>query len=133
MYYLAMICPACKNTMIILEHDKIEIDHCLNCGGVWLDSGELELILDDAQKAEQLPAAIAAHSHRASPRKCPICRKRMQEAKVDGAGAQIVLDQCPKGHGWWFDKGELQATIKAAGLGIDEKIQKLLADIFGKK
>ena len=40
-----MICPICKNDMIVVEHNKIELDYCLNCHGVWFDSGELELLL----------------------------------------------------------------------------------------
>ena len=37
-----MVCPRCGNTMDIEKADDIEVDVCLSCGGVWLDSGELE-------------------------------------------------------------------------------------------
>jgi len=37
-----MICPRCGNLMDIEKADEIEVDVCLTCGGVWLDSGELE-------------------------------------------------------------------------------------------
>jgi len=37
-----MICPQCSNLMDIEKADEIEVDVCLTCGGVWLDSGELE-------------------------------------------------------------------------------------------
>jgi len=37
-----MICPRCGNTMDIEKADDVEVDVCLTCGGVWLDSGELE-------------------------------------------------------------------------------------------
>jgi len=43
-----MICPACKNDMIVVEHEDIELDYCTNCNGVWFDSGELELLLEAA-------------------------------------------------------------------------------------
>jgi Zn-finger nucleic acid-binding protein len=39
-----MICPSCKNQLIILEFNKVEIDYCPECSGIWLDSGELELL-----------------------------------------------------------------------------------------
>ena len=31
--------------MIVVERNRIELDHCTNCGGVWFDSHELELLL----------------------------------------------------------------------------------------
>ena len=42
-----MNCPACHNAMITLELGEVEIDHCTDCGGIWLDSGELDALLDD--------------------------------------------------------------------------------------
>lgn len=41
-----MICPVCKEPMVVLELDQVEIDHCINCGGIWFDAGELELLLE---------------------------------------------------------------------------------------
>ena len=37
-----MDCPVCKSAMITMELTEVEIDHCLDCGGIWLDAGELE-------------------------------------------------------------------------------------------
>jgi Zn-finger nucleic acid-binding protein len=39
--------------MIILELDKVEIDHCLLCGGIWLDEGELELLLEGTSEKDK--------------------------------------------------------------------------------
>ena len=47
-----MDCPVCKNAMITLELEQVEVDHCLECRGIWLDAGELELLLGDAERAE---------------------------------------------------------------------------------
>ena len=49
-----MDCPTCHNAMITLELADVEIDHCTSCGGIWLDSGELELLLDDPAQAKRL-------------------------------------------------------------------------------
>ena len=48
-----MDCPVCKNAMITLELEEVEIDYCTDCGGIWLDSGELELLLEEPAKAGQ--------------------------------------------------------------------------------
>jgi hypothetical protein len=31
-----MDCPVCKNAMITLELQDVEVDHCTMCGGIWL-------------------------------------------------------------------------------------------------
>ena len=49
-----MDCPICKNAMITLELQEVEIDYCTDCGGIWLDAGELELLLGEPEKAAQL-------------------------------------------------------------------------------
>ena len=40
--------------MLTLELTGVEIDHCTDCGGIWLDAGELELLLGDSEHARQL-------------------------------------------------------------------------------
>ena len=40
-----MRCPVDKSDMIVVEHQKIELDYCLKCSGVWFDSGELDLLV----------------------------------------------------------------------------------------
>ena len=37
-----MICPKCGMIMDIEKAEDIDVDVCLTCNGVWLDSGELE-------------------------------------------------------------------------------------------
>lgn len=38
--------PSCENQkMERIEIDSVEIDKCSTCGGVWLDNGELDLLL----------------------------------------------------------------------------------------
>jgi len=134
MYYLAMNCPACKNVMIILEHEQIEVDYCPGCCGVWLDAGELELILDAPDESRRLLASFAQNPHPAGkPRKCPICRKKMTEVRIGTGEPPLLMDKCKQHHGLWFDKNELQQAITMAGSDKVQKIQKLFEGIFGKK
>lgn len=49
-----MICPNCKAELVTSERQNVQIDHCPNCQGVWLDRGELEKILQmDASGGSQ--------------------------------------------------------------------------------
>jgi Zn-finger nucleic acid-binding protein len=42
-------CPRCNKTMVTQdikhEADKVEIDRCGHCGGIWLDKGEVDQIM----------------------------------------------------------------------------------------
>jgi Zn-finger nucleic acid-binding protein len=37
-------CPKCGIEMIEIDYEGIKIDKCSECGGVWLDAGELEAV-----------------------------------------------------------------------------------------
>ena len=42
-----MQCPVCSDVQLaISSREGVEIDHCPQCRGVWLDRGELDKILD---------------------------------------------------------------------------------------
>jgi Zn-finger nucleic acid-binding protein len=117
--------------MITLELDNVEIDYCTDCGGIWLDSGELEMLLGDPTRAETLIASFAIDADSTEKRrKCPICDKKMTKVVVGRTSPKLLIDRCRKGHGLWFDKGELQDIFDRAQLDADNKIQKLLADMF---
>ncbi len=128
-----MDCPVCKNAMITLELAEVEIDHCTDCGGIWLDAGELEILLGEAQAARQLLNSFKVRPGAGEkPRKCPICDKKMQKIIVGAAEPALIIDECRRGDGLWFDKGELKDILDRAQLDKDHKIQKLLADMFGQ-
>ncbi|MBN2361232.1 MAG: zf-TFIIB domain-containing protein [Deltaproteobacteria bacterium] len=42
-----MKCPKCGMDLKTVVHRGVEIDRCENCGGVWLDRGELEELTED--------------------------------------------------------------------------------------
>ena len=128
-----MDCPVCKNAMITLELQEVEIDYCIGCNGIWLDAGELELLLGEPEKAKQLLDSFKIDSGSTEkPRKCPICRKKMQKIIVGSSKPTLLIDKCRRADGLWFDKGELHDIFERANLDKDNKIQKLLNDMFGQ-
>lgn len=40
----AMTCPRCGSTLQERMEHGVSVDECPNCGGVWLDKGELEAL-----------------------------------------------------------------------------------------
>ena len=43
---VTMECPRCNGKLHSDVYDEVEINRCDNCGGIWLDTGELEQIID---------------------------------------------------------------------------------------
>jgi Zn-finger nucleic acid-binding protein len=126
-------CPACSNPLIILELNEIEIDYCTDCEGIWLDSGELELLLEDSDEKDELLASFKPDSEQKEKHiKCPICRKKMNKVLVDSV-RKITLDKCENECGIWFDKGELLDVIKLGSENEENKVIKLLYDMFEYK
>jgi Zn-finger nucleic acid-binding protein len=128
-----MNCPICKKeAMIVLELNNVEIDHCLKCKGIWLDAGELELLLGDETRSKDLIAQFQIDkNNREKKFKCPICGKKMEKILV-GKQKKILIDRCKNGHGLWFDKGELENVIEEGSFGGNNQVLELLKDIFGK-
>lgn len=48
-----MNCPVCKEVELrISERQNVEIDHCPQCRGVWLDRGELDKLIERSMQQE---------------------------------------------------------------------------------
>ncbi len=128
-----MDCPVCKKAMLVLELQQIEIDFCQQCSGIWLDSGELELLLDDSVEKKKLLDSFAVDANNAEkPRRCPKCSKKMNKVFV-GDGKKVLVDKCKKDHGIWFDNGELHDVVELGSIDKHNKIIELLNDMFEYK
>jgi hypothetical protein len=126
-----MKCPVCKEPTIVLELDEIEIDYCTSCGGIWLDAGELDLLVEDEKDRELLLSSFQKDAeHPEQKYRCPICSKKMDKVHV-GENKDVLLDKCPDNDGLWFDKGELKDVIQLTSK--DNKVVELLNELFGSK
>lgn len=123
-----MNCPACKSSMIICELNQVEIDYCLTCKGIWLDSGELELIFSDGNGKNTEQYFINKSGYIEDRRRCPVCKKKMEKVEFEKSG--IVLDMC-QSHGLWFDNGELKALLNTSA-ELNNKMIDLLKEMFGE-
>jgi len=101
--------------MMVMEYNKIELDYCNNCSGVWFDNIELDLLmksLDLSGDTLLLKNMLACPEIKSGDkkRKCPICTKNMKLVNV-GEGNDLIVDVCYRGHGLWFDGGELPQLL----------------------
>ncbi|MBI2871524.1 MAG: zf-TFIIB domain-containing protein [Candidatus Omnitrophica bacterium] len=125
-----MNCPACKDPMVVLELDEVELDHCMDCGGVWLDEGELELLLEGSERARVFLSFGAEDlKSREKKRRCPICRMRMRKV-AHGVDRKVLVDRCPRLHGLWCDRGELGELMVGGGLGDTRTTGQFLQKVF---
>ncbi len=126
-----MNCPVCKKPMVVLELNQVEVDYCVECGGIWLDAGELELLLGDSKaKDDVLNSFTIDTKTKEKKMKCPICSKKMLKV-LCGKDNKVLIDKCPNNDGLWFDKGELYQIVKMGGLSEDDKIVVMLKDMLG--
>ena len=115
--------------MLILELNQVEIDYCSACKGIWLDSGELELLFQNSDEKSLAESLTSRLDYIEEKRKCPICKMKMEKVEFDKT--EIILDSCLNNHGLWFDNGELNLLLKSEK-NTNHKIVQQLRQIFGE-
>jgi Zn-finger nucleic acid-binding protein len=124
--------------MVVLELERVEIDYCICCQGVWLDAGELELLLKNSHQSQNFLELFQIEiKSKEKRRRCPICDKKMNKLFLpdlvkDTAFREdrIRIDSCPYEHGIWFDRGELYEILKHGGLKQEDPVLEWLRDVF---
>ena len=100
-------CPRCfcKTTEEEVEvwGPNITIDRCPECGGVWLDKGELAILLKNKKLSDYLTKEIGTQSK--SELVCPKCGGLMDIETAE----EIEVDVCLTCNGVWLDFGEMEA------------------------
>jgi len=141
------MCPVCRRPMVVYEFEGVEVDHCLECDGVWLDAGELQLLTDlGGVRAGGLSAALGrAEALARSRRRCPRCRRRLRSVAVTGGHAPggsgpgsaghreekvVAIDRCPRGHGLWFDKGEMETLVRSFSEGQEGAVARFFGELY---
>ncbi len=60
-----MQCPVCKDSQLVIsERQKIEIDYCPSCRGVWLDRGELDKLIERSAADQSVSAPPSQPAYR---------------------------------------------------------------------
>jgi hypothetical protein len=128
--------------MIIVEHERIELDYCTRCMGVWFDSGELELLvesmgIDSAEFNMQKILSLPESKIKESARRCSLCRKKMKKVAI-ASNPKVVIDACVLGEGLWFDGGEViqvldQIKSKGSATGQPGRMIDFLGEVFKVK
>ncbi len=110
-----MKCPTCKAELKKYTMHETAVDFCLDCGGYWLDIGELQNVFSkddldmrwmetdlwkDPKQSRMIPDG----------RICPHCRVALHTFEYGDSG--IKVDVCRVCEGLWLDKGEVGGLLQ---------------------
>lgn len=105
----AMRCPKCRSDMAQIDVQGTEIDRCRDCGGLWFDAGEVE-VLRNREAAAIIDTGSASQGrdfNRINQYRCPRCGGEMCR-KVDEQQQHIWFETCAQCGGSFFDAGEFR-------------------------
>lgn len=119
-----MDCPACGHVLETKMMHSVEVEECMNCGGIWFGKGELRKAKDEAEPdANWLDLDLWVDHDRFevdwSSRKCPRCEKDMASISYGSTGETV--DYCLDEHGIWLDQGVFEDIIAALQEEISTK------------
>ncbi len=122
-----MLCPQCRQPLVIVEYRDIELDACPDCHGLWFDAQELQQMFEMAGAGaayHKLEDQLDRFPHSTPRRRCPRCRSRLEPVRAPSVKDDLILDECPYEHGIWFDAGELEALLRAS-LGSEQALEEV--------
>lgn len=99
-----MKCPRDQVELRSETHHGIEVDHCPDCNGRWLDHHELDQLEASVPSTEEERVATIQYARRDSELTCPKCGKPMMAFNY--RAYNLELDVCEDQHGFWLDAGE---------------------------
>ncbi len=104
----------CKGQLLVKKYENIQIDECNTCHGVWLDAPELFQII--SKREETFSQAETKNVLQESGSKKIITKRQLSCLKCGESlvhfnydySSGVIIEACPKQHGFWLDKGELE-------------------------
>jgi Zn-finger nucleic acid-binding protein len=102
-------CPKCGSTMEKDRFAEVEVDRCVNCGGLWFDFSEAEHLrhLRGAAELDTGRAQLGSQYDRVDRIDCPRCRTRMI-VMTDLDQPHLHFESCIRCFGTFFDAGEFR-------------------------
>lgn len=117
-----MLCPVCASLLSEEVCAGERIDRCGECGGMWVDQGELASIVQN----DDAPVAVAANAKRPAQLACPRCERPLAPHEY-AHDSGVVLQRCPDCRGHWIEASQIAPL--AAYVASNPAIDKLAATI----
>ena len=109
-----MRCPQCDSGLVKMHYENVQVDYCKECKGVWLDSDEMNDVVDDLVSKDRTKNAVIdldklivgevriKENHLC----CPKCAEAMTKFNY-AYDSNIILDKCESCNGIWTDYNEV--------------------------
>ncbi len=109
----AAACPRCRTPMALSQRAGVVVDGCPECGGLWLDSGELQQLANSPGALAQVAAAFrdAPSPGEAPVHDCPRCASRLRPHRFKSLPG-LEINRCAICQGVWVE-GARAAEIAA--------------------
>jgi Zn-finger nucleic acid-binding protein len=108
-------CPKCEGKMELVYYDRVELDRCTNCGGLWFQPAELQALRDDIWMADYIldtgDKKQGKVYNATKEYDCPECAAAML-MENDKEQPHITYETCPNGHGTFLDAGEFTDLVR---------------------
>jgi membrane associated rhomboid family serine protease/Zn-finger nucleic acid-binding protein len=135
-----MKCPSCSGRLREVKSKTALVDICLDCKGIWFDSGEF---VDFARSLTENPKLSPTETRLFEPRKvhtlekvkeqtkaCPRCNLAMKRFNYS-YDSNVFLDKCPNCQGIWTDGGEMRQVARY--LKDDPRVKAIGKDLADHK
>ena len=108
-----MQCPKCAQAMQKVTYHDVEVDRCINCGGIWFDMLELEELkkIEGSERIDTGSAAVGKQYNEVDRIQCPVCNTPMIRM-VDKQQHHIWYEGCATCYGVFLDAGEFRDLKK---------------------
>jgi len=137
-----MDCPYCSSGLESFTVDKTAIDICPDCGGAWLDAGELQECIAYLNRRRRFgpPASktllqkpVRLEDVQEPCLLCARCKRPMEKVNYLYS-SNIIIDSCPGCGGIWLDKGEARkiASFSQAS-GVIELYGRAVVESLAEK
>jgi Zn-finger nucleic acid-binding protein len=109
-------CPGCKSEMRVVRVGDVSFHECPSCSASWLTADAFSRLCSSREERGQLAALVSGGEIGPRPVndavryvRCPVCGNMMNRQNF-GRRSGVIIDVC-KGHGVWFEQGELHAVL----------------------
>jgi Zn-finger nucleic acid-binding protein len=107
-------CPVCNSELVAARFTGVEVMHCSQCEGYWVQKKRLGEILDRYMRRLAERHDKKHGQKRVNPWKvekvrlvCPGCGRAMTKLNY-AYNSNVLVDRCPACEGTWLDKGEIE-------------------------
>lgn len=127
-----MKCPKCNAPMETAKQNRIAVDRCTECKGIWFDCMEAEDLIEteNGTSVDIGNKLKGMKMDKIRDIKCPHCNKQMQTVS-DREDPLLKFEVCTDCHGYFLDAGEFRdmahvTDAEKASETLFEKIQQFI-------